>query len=292
MAKLIRDEFMRKYPGVTIDLMGVNPGESPSGTGGGFKKFCFGETDISDASRLMKDDEVRKCAGNNIGFMELPIAYDGISIVVNRDNTWVKSLTVTELKAMWSANSRISTWRDVRPEFPAQPIKFFSPGSASGTYDFFNEEILGKGTLPRADATASEDDEVLVRGIVGSPGAIGYFGLAYYIEHKDQLRLIGVDSGKGPILPTHDTVLEGVYAPLSRPLFLYVGTKALRRPEVHAYVSYFMRESARVAEAVGYIPLPEDLRRLAFERFTKSVEGSMRGAGQPPGTLRAMMAKP
>jgi len=139
---------------------------------------------------------------------------------------------------------------------------------------------------------ASEDDEVLVRGIVASPGGIGYFGLAYYIEHKDQLRLIGVDAGKGPILPTHDTVLEGVYSPLSRPLFLYVGAKALKRPEVHAYVSYFLRESARVAEAVGYIPLPDDLRRLASERFSKNVEGSMRGAGQPPGTLRAMMAKP
>jgi phosphate transport system substrate-binding protein len=292
MAKLVRDEFMRKYPGVTIDLMGVNPGESPSGTGGGFKKFCFGETDISDASRFMKDDEMRKCAGNNVTYLELPIAYDGISVVVNRDNTWVKSLSVMELRTIWSSGSKIMTWRDVRPEFPAQPIKFFSPGSDSGTYDFFNEEILGKGILPRADATASEDDEVLVRGIVGAPGAIGYFGLAYYIEHKNQLRLIGVDAGKGPVQPTHDTVLDGSYAPLSRPLFLYVSAKSLKRPEVNAYVSYFLRESARVAQAVGYIPLPEDLRRLSVERFTRNVEGSMRSSGQQPGTLRVMMAKP
>jgi phosphate transport system substrate-binding protein len=291
MAKLIRDEFMRKYPGVTIELMGVNPGESPSGTGGGFKKFCYGETDISDASRLMKDEEIRKCAGNNVGFLEVPIAYDGISLVVNRENTWLRSLSVAELKAIWTANSRIQTWRDVRPEFPAQPLKVFSPGSDSGTFDFFNEEILGKGVLPRADAVASEDDEVLVRGIVASPGALGYFGLAYYIEHKDQLRLIGIDSGKGAVLPTHDTVLDGTYAPLSRPLFLYVGAASLKRPEVAAYVTYFLRESARVAQAVGYIPLPEDLRRLAADRYSKRVEGSMRGTGQPAGTLRAMMAK-
>jgi phosphate transport system substrate-binding protein len=130
-----------------------------------------------------------------------------------------------------------------------------------------------------------------VKGIVASPGALGYFGLAYYIEHKDRLRLVGVDAGKGPVLPTHDTVLDGTYAPLSRPLFLYVSAKALKRPEVSAYVSYFLRESARVAEAVGYIPLPEDLRRMSFERFARNVEGSMRAAGQQPGTLRVMMAK-
>lgn len=291
MAKLIRDEFMRKYPGVTIDLMGVSSGESPSGTGGGFKKFCYGEIDISDASRLMKDDEIRKCAGNNVAFVELPIAYDGISVVVNRDNTWVKHLTVAELRAVWMNNSKVSTWRDLRPEFPNQPLKLFSPGSDSGTYDFFNEEILGKGVLPRADAVASEDDEVLVRGIVASTGGLGYFGLAYYIEHKDQLRLIGIDSGKGAVLPTHDAVLEGTYAPLSRPLFLYVGAKSLKRPEVSAYISYFLRESARVAQAVGYIPLPEELRRLSFERFTRSEEGSMRAIGQQPGTLRSMMVR-
>jgi phosphate transport system substrate-binding protein len=291
MAKLIRDEFMRKYPGVTIDLMGVNPGESPSGTGGGFKKFCFGETDVSDASRLIKDDEIRKCASNNVTFLELPIAYDGLSIVVNRDNTWAKSLTVGELKAIASQGSKVMTWRDVRAEFPNQPLKFFCPGRDSGTFDFFMEEVVGKGALPRADAVASEDDEVLVKGIVASPGALGYFGLAYYIEHKDQLRLVGVDAGKGPVLPTHDTVLDGTYAPLSRPLFLYVSAKALKRPEVSAYVSYFLRESARVAEAVGYIPLPEDLRRMSFERFARNVEGSMRAAGQQPATLRVMMAK-
>lgn len=291
MAKLVRDEFMRKYPGVTIDLMGVNPGESPSGTGGGFKKFCYGETDLSDASRLIKDDEIRKCAANNVQFLELPLSYDGISIVVNRENTWIKHLTVQELKAIWAQGSKISTWRDLRPDLPAQPVKIFSPGRDSGTFDFFSEEICGKGSSPRADMVTSEDDEVLVRGIVGAPGGIGYFGLGYYIEHKDQLRLVALDSGKGPVLPTPETVLDGTYSPLSRPLFIYVNAKSLQRPEVSAFVSYFLKESQRVAQAVGYIPLPEDLRRLAAERFSHNVEGSMRPTGQQPGTLRAMMVR-
>jgi phosphate transport system substrate-binding protein len=291
MAKLVRDEFMRRYPGVTIDLMGVGPGESPSGTGGGFKKFCYGETDISDASRLIKDDEIRKCAGNDVSFVELPLAYDGISLVVNRENTWTKHLTLTELKAIWAQDSKVATWHDVRPEFPAQPIKLFSPGRDSGTFDFFSEEICGKGASPRPDVVTSEDDEVLVRGIIGSPGGMGYFGMAYYIEHKDALRLVGIDSGKGPVVPTNDTVLDGSYSPLSRPLFLYVNARSLRRPEVGAFVSYFLRESHRAAQAVGYIPLPEDIRRLSTERYARNVEGSMRQAGQPPGTLRAMMVR-
>jgi len=292
MAKLVRDEFVRRYPGVQIDLMGVNPGESPSGTGGGFKKFCFGETDVSDASRFMKDDELRKCASNNVPFLEIPLAYDGLSVVVNRENSWVKHLTVQELKAICSQDSTIRSWRDVRPEFPPQPLKLFCPGRDSGTYDYFNEAVFGKAVAPRSDAVASEDDEILVRGIVSTPGAIGYFGLAYYIEHRDSLKLVAIDGGKGPVLPSNDTVLDGTYSPFSRPLFLYVNAKSLRRPEVQAYVRYFLQEAPRVAQAVGYIHLPPDLRRLSQERLARNVEGSMRPLGQPPGTLRAMMAKP
>jgi phosphate transport system substrate-binding protein len=292
MAKVARDEFMRRYPGVTIDLMGVNPGESPSGTGGGFKKFCFGETEISDASRFIKDEEIRKCAANNVSFLELPLAYDGLSVVVSRANTWAQHLTLAELKAIWAQDSKVQTWRDVRPEFPPVPIKLFCPGRDSGTFDFFNEAVFGKAATPRPDAVASEDDEILVRGIASAAGGIGYFGLAYYIEHKDQLKLLAIDGGKGPILPANDTVLDGSYSPFSRPLFIYVNTKSLARAEVHAYVRYFLRESSRLAQAVGYIPLPADLRRLSHERFAKTIEGSMRGIGQPAGTLRAMMAKP
>jgi len=292
MAKLVRDEFMRRYPGTELDLMGINLGESPSGTCGGFKKFCFGETDISDASRFMKDDEIRKCASNNISFLEIPLAYDGLSVVVNRENTWVKHLTIPELKLIWAQDSKCQTWRDVRPEFPALPLKLYCPGRDSGTYDYFNEAVFGKAMAPRSDAVASEDDEILVRGIVSTPGAIGYFGLAYYIEHKDSLKLVAIDGGKGPVLPTNETVLDGSYSPFSRPLFIYVNTKSLKRPEIQAYVRYFVLEASRVAQAVGYIPLPADLRRLAQERLTRNVEGSMRSLGQPAGTLRAMMAKP
>jgi phosphate transport system substrate-binding protein len=292
MTKVVRDEFMRRYPGVQIDLMGVNPGESPGGTGGGFKKFCFGETEISDASRFIKDEEVRKCAANNISFVELPLAYDGLSIVVNRENTWARNLTLAELKTLWAPDSKIQTWKDLRPEFPPIPVKFFCPGRDSGTFDFFSEVVFGKPTPPRADAVASEDDEILVRGLVSSPGGIGYFGLAYYIEHQDALKLVAIDAGKGPVLPTPETVLDGTYSPFSRPLFIYVNSKSLGRADVHAFVQYFLQESSRVAQAVGYIPLPGDLRRLSQLRLNRHVEGSMRPAGQAAGTLRAMMAKP
>jgi phosphate transport system substrate-binding protein len=292
MAKLIRDEFMRRYPGVELDLMGVNLGESPSGTGGGFKKFCFGETDISNASRMMKDDEVRKCAANNISFVEIPLAYDGLSVVVNRSNSWVTYLTLAELKGIWSPDSKVRTWRDVRPEFPETPIRLFCPGRDSGTFDYFCEAVFGKAGPSRPDAVASEDDEVLVKGIIGAPGSLGYFGLAYYIEHQDTLKLVGIDAGKGPVLPNSETVLDGSYSPFSRPLFIYVNAKSLKRPEVQAYVRYFVKEASRVAQAVGYIPLPAELRRLSQERLIRNVEGSMRPLGQPAGTLRAMLAKP
>jgi phosphate transport system substrate-binding protein len=293
MAKLVRDEFMRRYPGVHIDLMGVNPGEAPSGSGGGFKRFCFGETDISNSSRFMKDDEIRKCAANNISFLEIPVAYDGLSVVVNRDNTWLNHLTVPELKAIWSQDSRIQSWHDLRPEFPNRAIRLFSPGRDNGTYDFFTEMIFGKPDVaPRQDVIVSTTPETLVRGIVSTPEAMGYFGLAYYIEHQEALKIVAIDGGKGPVLPTTETVLDGTYTPFSRPLFVYVNTRSLVRPEVRAFIGYFLAESSRVAQAVGYIPLPSDLHRLSVDRLSKNVEGSMRSLGQQPGTLRAMMVKP
>ena len=293
MAKLVRDEFIRRYPEVKVDLMGVNPGEAPSGSGGGFKKFCFGETDISDSSRFIKDDEIRKCAANHVSFLEIPVAYDGLTIVVNRENTWVNHLTVQELKAIWSSESTIQSWHDLRPEFPKRPLRLFSPGRDNGTYDFFTEMIFGKPDVaPRQDVIVSTTPETLVRGIISTPEALGYFGLAYYIEHQDSLKMVAVDGGKGPVLPMTETVLDGTYTPFSRPLFVYVNTKCLARPEVRAFVRYFLGEASRIAQAVGYIPLPADLHRLAGERLNRIVEGSMRSIGQQPGTLRSMMAKP
>jgi phosphate transport system substrate-binding protein len=290
VAKLVRHEFIQRYPNVTVDLMGANPGESPSGSGGGFKKFCFGETDISDASRLIKDDEVRKAAANNISFIEIPVAYDGLSVVVHRDNTWVTSLTLQELRAIWEQNSSIQTWRAIRPEFPNRPIKLFGPGRDNGTYDFFMEAIFGKPDVPpRQDITVSTEQEIVARGISSTVDSLGYFGMAYYVEHKDVLRLVAIDSGHGPVLPTNDTVLDGSYSPFSRPLFIYVSTTSLKRPEVEAYVRFFLKEGHRLAQAVGYIPLPANLAKLALKRFELRMEGSMRPIGHPAKSLQAMM---
>jgi phosphate transport system substrate-binding protein len=290
VAKLVRHEFIQRYPNVTVDLMGANPGESPSGSGGGFKKFCFGETDISDASRLIKDDEVRKAAANNISFIEIPVAYDGLSVVVHRDNTWVSSLTVQELRAIWEQNSQVQTWRDVRPEFPSRPIRLFGPGRDNGTYDFFMEAIFGKPDVPpRQDITVSTEQEIVARGISSTVDSLGYFGMAYYIEHKDVLRLVAIDSGHGPVLPTNDTVLDGSYSPFSRPLFIYVSSSSLKRPEVEAYVRFFLREGHRLAQAVGYIPLPANIAKLAQKRLELRMEGSMRPIGHPAKSLQAMM---
>jgi phosphate transport system substrate-binding protein len=292
MAKLARDEFTKRYAGVQVELMGINPGESPSGSGGGFKRFCFGETDISNSSRMIKDDEIRKCAANKVSFLELPVAYDGLSVVVNRENTWVNYLTVPELKAIWSQDSKVQTWHDVRPEFPSRPIRLFSPGRDNGTYDYFTEMIFGKPDVaPRQDVVVSTTPEILVREIVSTPEALSYFGLAYFVEHKEALKLVAIDGGKGPVLPTSETVLDGTYAPFSRPLFIYVNTQSLARPEVRAFVRYFLGESNRIAQAVGYIPLPADLSRLSRDRMANNLTGSVRPLGQQAVSLRAMMLK-
>jgi phosphate transport system substrate-binding protein len=240
----------------------------------------------------MKDDEIRKCAANNIAFLELPLAYDGISVVVNRENSWAKNLTVAELKAIWEQSSRIQTWQDIRPEFPKVPLKLFSPGRDNGTYDYFTEAILGSPEAnPRQDVVASTTPEILAQGINSAPGALGYFGLAYYVEHKDSLRLLAIDGGRGPVLPANDSVLDGSYTPLSRPLFIYVKASSLKRPEVRTFIRYCLREASRVAQAVGYIPLPSDLALFTLERLAKNTEGSIRSIGQPVGPLRTLLPK-
>ncbi len=231
-----------------------------SGTGGGFKRFCRGETDISDASRPIKQKEVDACREGGVQFIELPVAYDGLAVVVNPRNTWVDYLTVEELKKIWEpgAQGAITKWDQVRGGFPAEDFQLFGPGTDSGTFDYFTEVINGKAGSSRGDYTASEDDNVLVEGVASSKGGLGYFGLAYYEENSDRVKVVPVKGKGDAVAPSQDTVLNGSYAPLSRPLFIYVNKDALKtNPLVAKFVRYYLENAAVLSEEVGYVPLPQ-----------------------------------
>lgn len=229
-----------------------------SGTGGGFKRFVIGETDFSNASRPIKEEEATLAKENGVEFIELQLAYDGLSVIVSKDNDFVDSLTVEELQRMWVDGSDVETWQDLRPEWPAEEIEFFSPGHDSGTFDYWNEVIL-QDTDIRKDAQLSEDDNVLVMGVAGSKNGIGYFGYAYYIENQDKLKVIPIDNGNGPIEPTEQTINDGSYAPLSRPLYMYVNKESLKRPEVVDYLTFLNEHAGELSLEVGYINLPQEI---------------------------------
>ena len=232
-----------------------------SGTGGGFKKFCRGETDISDASRPILKKEMDACKEAGVQYIELPIAFDGLTVVVNAKNDWVKSITVDELKKIWSAGSSIKKWNQVNPAWPDKAMSLFGPGTASGTFDYFTEAINGKAKSSRSDYTPSEDDNVLVQGVASNVGAMGYFGYAYYEENKDKLRAIPIvaKAGAAAVMPSPETVKNGTYQPLSRPLFIYVNaTAAAFKPEVKAFVNYYLANAPKLVQEVKYVPLPTE----------------------------------
>jgi phosphate transport system substrate-binding protein len=230
-----------------------------SGTGGGFEKFCRGETDINDASRKIKDTEVTACGTGNVAYKEFQVAVDGLSVVVSKDNTWADCLTVAELKAIWDQGSTVNNWNQVRSTFPDQKLTLFGAGRDSGTFDYFTEAINGKAKQSRSDYTASEDDNVTVRGVENDKGAMGYFGFSYYEENKSRMKVLKIDGEKGGgcVEPTSDTVLKNTYVPLSRPLFIYVRTTSLAKPEIKGFVQYYLENTATIAEDVGFIKLPE-----------------------------------
>ena len=262
ITEAVAEEFLAANPDVRVPV-GV------SGTGGGFKKFIANEIDINDASRKIKDKEAEEAKAAGINYEEFEIAYDGLSVIVNPQNDWVDSLTVEELKKIWEPNSTVKTWKDIRPEWPAEAIKFYAPGTDSGTFDYFTETINGESGAIRQDFTASEDDNILVQGVAGDKNSLGFFGFAYYEENQDKLKLVKVDGGNGPIEPTFDTIKDGTYAPLSRPLYIYVNTASLEKPEVKAFVKFYIENAKEMAPAVGYIALPDELYTKDLEKLEK-----------------------
>jgi phosphate transport system substrate-binding protein len=251
ITEAMAEEFQRTYKDVRITV-GI------SGTGGGFTKFCNGETDISDASRPIKDSEKQACEKNGVAWTELQIAIDGLSVVVNPQATFVDCLTTAELKKIWDRGSTVGNWKDVRAGFPDLPMKLYGPGTDSGTFDYFTEAINGKEKQSRSDYTASEDDNVLVQGVSGDRGALGYFGYAYYVENKTKLKVLKVDAGSGCVEPNPQTIEAYTYKPLARPIFIYPKNASLARPEVREFVKFYLgAESRKLIGEVGYIPAPE-----------------------------------
>ncbi len=246
----VTEEYAMYQPSVRVSV-GV------SGTGGGFERFVSGETDMNNASRAIEESEVLSLEEAGIDFTELEIAYDGLSIAVNPDNDWVDYLTIDELKRMWVEDGTVKKWSDIRPEWPDEEIKFYSPGADSGTYDYFDEVIL-EGEQIVKKATLSEDDNVLVTGVNGDKNAIGYFGYAYYMENRDKLKIVPIDGGNGPVEPTKETIINGTYTPLSRSLYVYINNNSLQREEVYDYLKFMLHVVGDLAEEVGYVGLPEE----------------------------------
>jgi phosphate transport system substrate-binding protein len=268
------EEFNAYAPNVRVPV-GV------SGTGGGFKKFCAGETDIQDASRPISPSEVETCAAANIEYIELPVAYDGLAVVVNPKNDWVDYLTVDELKKIWEpeAQEKITNWNQVREGFPDQPLKLYGAGTDSGTFDYFTEAIVGKAKSSRGDYQASEDDNVLVQGVSGDLSSLGFFGYAYVVENEGKIKAVPVDNGNGtPVAPSIESVKDGTYQPLSRPLFIYVKKSSAARPEVKALVDFYLSESfipLIQSREVGYIALPDEMYQAIDQRFQAGTVGTL-----------------
>lgn len=290
ITQAVAEEFQALYPDVRVPV-GI------SGTGGGFKKFCNGETDISDASRPIKPSEVELCQQNGIEYIELPVAFDGLAVMVNPSNTFAACLTVEELKKIWQpeAEGVITTWNQVREGFPNQPLALYGAGTDSGTYDYFTAAIVGEEGSSRGDFLPSEDDNVLVQGIAGDPNALGFFGLAYYEENQDKLKLVAIDNGDGNcVLPDINTVSQGTYQPLSRPIFIYVNRARVdQKDEISLFIDFYLKNAGELSREVGYVPLTDEIYELAQKRYDNRVTGSIfEGQGSTIGvSLADLLAK-
>lgn len=275
IAEAVAEEFQTDMRGAVRVTVGV------SGTGGGFKKLCRGDVDVANASRPILAEEMQACSAAGIRFMELPVAFDAVTVVVHPENGWAKALTVADLKKIWepAAQGKIARWNQVRREWPDAPLMLFGPGADSGTFDYFTEAITGKAKSSRGDYTASEDDNVLVQGVQNNKNALGYFGLAYYQSYEDSVRAVPIQASAGApaVAPSVATVRDGTYQPLSRPLFIYVSEAAAQRAEVRRFVEFYLTEGPALAGQVGFVPLPDDAAQLALEHFRDGRLGSVFG---------------
>jgi phosphate transport system substrate-binding protein len=275
VTEAIAEEFQGKERGKVRVTVGI------SGTGGGFKKFCRGETDISDASRPILEEEMQACKAAGISYYELPIAYDALTVAVSPKNDWVSEITVEELKKIWEpeAQGKIMRWNQVRPEWPDEPLMLFGAGADSGTFDYFTEAVTGKSKASRGDFTGSEDDNVLVQGIENNKNALGYIPYAYYQPHQARMKALAIvpKAGEPGVLPSLESVKAGTYQPLSRPLFLYVSAKSAERPAVQRLVEFIFSEGPALIEEVGYLPLPDSVYEMARKRFQEKKAGTVFG---------------
>ena len=274
IAEAVAEEFQISKRGKVRVTVGI------AGTGGGFKRFCRGETDISNASRPILKEEMEACRAAGIKYLELPVAFDALTVVVNPANTWVKSLTLADMRKMWepASQGRIKTWNQIRSDWPKEPLVLFGPGADSGTFDYFTEAVNGKAKASRGDFTASEDDNVLVTGVSTNKNALAYFGYAYYAGHKDTMRAVPIDNGKGKqIGPSPEAVIDGSYTPLSRPLFIYVRDTAAARADVREFIQFYLTSGADLVKEVGYVPLPQQAYKVALEHFNNKKLGTVFG---------------
>jgi phosphate transport system substrate-binding protein len=273
VTEAVAEEFQKSKKGKIKVTVGI------AGTGGGFKKFCRGETDISDASRPILKQEMEACKGAGVEYIELPIAFDALTVIINPKNNWSPSMTVAELKKIWepSAQGKITNWNQVRDKWPNAPLKLFGAGADSGTFDYFTEAITGKAKSSRGDFTASEDDNVLVQGVANDVNALGFFGFAYYAENTSKLKAVAVDNGKGAVGPSEKTVLDGSYQPLSRPIYIYISKKALAKPEVKEFAEFYLKNAPKLVKEVKYVPLPDKVYTLGASRVKSGKLGTAFG---------------
>ncbi|MEC8624973.1 MAG: PstS family phosphate ABC transporter substrate-binding protein [Bdellovibrionota bacterium] len=263
ITEAVAEEFRNDYPRIRVNI-GV------SGTGGGFKKFSVGEIDINNASRRIKGKEALKASKNNINYMEVPVAFDGITVVINKANTWANKMTVQQLKKLWDRGSKVKTWKDLNPAWPDRKIKLYGPGTDSGTFDYFTKAINGKSGRCRSNFIKSEDDNVLVKGVSGDIDALGFFGFAYYKENKKELQAVSIATkNNNYVMPSEKTINNSTYKPLSRPVFIYVNTETYKKDEVQAFIDFYINKAKDLVSEVGYIPLPTKLYKNSLAKLTK-----------------------